>query len=75
MTANLLTATCQEFADVMRRALLLGVVDATGENKVKDGMEIVRSLGVTEYRNGHVRALKAAYMAGRFHVETMGQET
>jgi hypothetical protein len=70
---NLLTIDNRSYADLFARAVSLGISDETNRETIKTGDQVRRMLGVTEWRVGHVRFLKRAYMAGRFHVETMGE--
>jgi hypothetical protein len=66
---DLIRATGEQLADLMAEATLLGINDAAEGNTVKSGLQVVRALRVVKYRNGHLRSFKAAYSAGRFHVE------
>ena len=74
--ADITEATTVEWADAIRAACRLGSVDATGgtpaTTPARSGHAVLRALGITSFRVGHKRALKRAYSAGRFHVDTMG---
>ena len=66
-------ATPLQWSQIMASAVRLGASDAT--DKVPDvgrrGADLAAMWGVA-WRKGHARALRQAYLAGRFHVETMG---
>lgn len=65
--------TPKDWSELLARAARLGSSDATGGRPARAGDAILAALGVGGHRGGHRRALKAAYSAGRFHVNTMGK--
>lgn len=66
-------AARHDWCNVLALAAKIGVTDAMVGNKARTRNELVGMLA-TEYRNGHAAALKAAYSAGRFHVDVMGKD-
>ena len=68
MSVNLVTCNVREFAEVMAKATRLGTDDHRLGIKPRTGKQLVREYAVS-WRNGHVRPIKAAYEAGRFHAD------
>jgi hypothetical protein len=65
---NLITCSPEAWSCVLQAAVMLGVRDAQGGLDTRTGEELIRRYA-TEHRGGHKRALRYAYMAGRFHAE------
>ncbi len=72
ITIDLTHTTPHQWAEILARACRLGSVDATSGNSDLSGRAIAANLGITTWRKGHLDALRCAYRAGRFHVDTMG---
>jgi hypothetical protein len=70
---DLVNCSPHQFCEVLALAAKIGVTDAMTERKSRTRNELAVMLA-TEHRVGHARALKAAYSAGRFHVEMMGKD-
>jgi hypothetical protein len=70
---DLVNCSPHEWCEQLNMAAKIGVTDAMIGNKPRSRNELVALLA-TQYRNGHARALKAAYSAGRFHVDVMGKD-
>lgn len=71
--ADLINCSPHDWCEQLTLAARIGITDAMVGNKPRSRAELVALLA-TQYRNGHARALKQAYSAGRFHVDVMGKD-
>jgi hypothetical protein len=58
--------TVDQLAYAVKRAMRLGIKDQKRGHNVRTGMEIIKHLMITSYRNMHRDLLKRAYTIGRF---------
>lgn len=70
---DLIICSPHQWCEVLALAAKIGVTDAMVGNKPRTRNELAEMLA-TAHRVGHARALKSAYSAGRFHVDTMGKD-
>lgn len=73
-SVNLVTCSSEEFRRVISDAMKLGEHDEIVKFFVPKApkflkLQLAERLLITNYRNGHIDAILAAYRAGRWHVK------
>lgn len=71
---NLQIATSGRWSNALREAAELGAADEIEKKPERTGKQVAVMLSIAEVRAGHLRYLRAAYKAGRFHVEARLRE-